>query len=208
MQLSLKRKGDYAVRAMISVGRHHGSSLRQARQISTEMNIPYKTLTLILAGLVAEGLLVAAHGPRGGYRLARPPSDISLLDIVEAAEGPATFDHCVLRDGPCDWEQTCPVHDTWARTQAALTRELASTSLAEMAGIDAAIEAQLHASRKPLPMPGSPIDTAPATSRPPPGSLSARLRKQEQLWRTDRKAQPGLMRSADALPSGWPTYKV
>jgi DNA-binding IscR family transcriptional regulator len=59
---------------------------------------------------------------------------------VEAAEGPATFDHCVLRDGPCDWKETCPVHDTWARTQDALTRELASTSLAEMAGIDAAIE--------------------------------------------------------------------
>ena len=58
---------------MISVGRHHGTGLRQARQISTEMNIPYKTLTLILAGLVAEGLLVAAHGPRGGYRLARHP---------------------------------------------------------------------------------------------------------------------------------------
>ena len=145
MQLSLKRKGDYAVRAMISVVRHHGTGLRQSRQISTEMNIPYKTLTLVLAGLVAEGLLVAAHGPRGGYRLARPPSDISLLAIVEAAEGPATFDHCVLRDGPCDWEQTCPVHDTWARTQAALTRELASTSLAEMARIDAAVEAPPHA---------------------------------------------------------------
>ena len=118
MQLSLKRKGDYAeVRAMISIGRHHGAGLRQARQISTEMHISYKTLTLILAGLVAEGLLEATHGPHGGYRLARPPSDISLLDIVEAAEGPATFDHCVLRDGPCDWDDTCPVHDTWARTR-------------------------------------------------------------------------------------------
>jgi Rrf2 family protein len=124
MQLSLKRKGDYAVRAMISVGRHYGTGLRQARQISTEMHIPYKTLTLILAGLVTEGLLIATHGPNGGYRLARHPSDISLLEIVEAAEGPATFDHCVLRDGPCDF-----------------ARELASTSLAEMAAIDAGIEA-------------------------------------------------------------------
>jgi Rrf2 family protein len=140
MQLSLKRKGDYAVRAMISVGRHYETGLRQARQISTEMHIPYKTLTLILAGLVTEGLLVAAHGPKGGYRLARPPNEISLLNIIEAAEGPATFDHCVLRDGPCDWEETCPVHDTWARTQEALIRELASTSLAEVTAIDATIE--------------------------------------------------------------------
>jgi Rrf2 family protein len=126
---------------MISVGRHRGIGLRQARQISTEMHIPYKTLTLILAGLVSEGLLVATHGPNGGYRLARQPTDINLLEIVEAAEGPATFDHCVLRDGPCDWKETCPVHDIWARTQDALTRELASTSLADIAAIDAAIEA-------------------------------------------------------------------
>jgi Rrf2 family iron-sulfur cluster assembly transcriptional regulator len=140
MQLSLRRKGDYAVRAMISVGRHHGTGLRQARQISTEMHIPYKTLTLVLAGLVAEGLLAAVHGPKGGYRLGREPEKISLLDVVEAAEGPTTVDRCVLRDGPCDWEETCPVHDTWARTQDALTRELAATSLADMAEIDAAIE--------------------------------------------------------------------
>ncbi len=141
MQLSLKRKGDYAVRAMISVGRHYETGLRQARQISTEMHIPYKALTLILAGLVTEGLLVAAHGPKGGYRLARPPNEISLLNIIEAAEGPATFDHCVLRDGPCDWGETCPVHDTWARTQDALIRELASTSLAELTAIDVTIDA-------------------------------------------------------------------
>lgn len=149
MQISLRRKGDYAVRAMISVGRHDGAGLRQARQISTEMHIPYKTLTLVLAGLVAEGLLVAKHGPNGGYRLARDPSDISVLDIVEAAEGPATFDHCVLRDGPCDWEQTCPVHDTWARTQDALINELASTSLAEIVAIDAAIEADSYQPQAP-----------------------------------------------------------
>jgi Rrf2 family iron-sulfur cluster assembly transcriptional regulator len=154
MQLSLKRKGDYAVRAMISVGRKYGTGLRQARQISSEMHIPYKTLTLILAGLVAEGLLIATHGPNGGYRLARDPRDISLLDIVEAAEGPARFDHCVLRDGPCDWEKTCPVHDTWARTQDALIRELAATSLAEITAIDAAIEA------------GSYLPEAPPHSRP------------------------------------------
>ena len=131
------------------------------------MNIPDKTLTLILAGLVAEGLLVAAHGPRGGYRLARPPSDISLLDIVEAAERPATFDHCVLRDGPRDWGQTCPVHDTWARTQAALTRELASTSLAQMAATDAAIEAGSYQPEAP-PHTRLTIHMAPAPSRPPP----------------------------------------
>ncbi|MDH3425683.1 MAG: Rrf2 family transcriptional regulator [Acidimicrobiia bacterium] len=149
MQLKLKRKGDYTVRAMISVARHWGVGFRQGRQIAAEMEIPYKFLTQILAELVGKGLLVAKHGPAGGYALARPPTDITLLDVVEAGEGPATFNHCVLRDGPCDWEETCPVHDTWSRAQAALAKELASTTLADLAGIDAAIEAGGYQSEAP-----------------------------------------------------------
>jgi Rrf2 family protein len=144
MQLKLKRRGDYSVRAMIHVARHHDTRLRQARQIASEMQIPYKYLTQILAELVAKGLLVAKHGPAGGYRLARSPADITLLDVVEATEGPATFNHCVLRDGPCDWDQTCPVHDTWSQAQSALAQELAATTMADLARIDAAIEAGAH----------------------------------------------------------------
>jgi Rrf2 family protein len=150
MQLKLKRKGDYSVRAMIAVARHHADGLIQARQIASEMAIPYKSLTLILAHLVAEGLLVAKHGPLGGYGLARLPAEITLLDVVEAAEGPATFAYCVLRGGPCDWEPACPVHDPWSRAQASLAKELASTSLADLARIDAAIQAGGYQPATPL----------------------------------------------------------
>ncbi|MDH3729627.1 MAG: Rrf2 family transcriptional regulator [Acidimicrobiia bacterium] len=149
MQIKLKRKGDYTVRAMISVARHVGDGLPKARQISTEMAIPYKSLTLILAGLVGDGLLKAKHGPNGGYRLGRPATAITLLDIVESAEGPATFTHCVLRDGPCDWEDTCPVHDTWSLAQDALARQLGATTLADLAGIDGDIQAGTHQSESP-----------------------------------------------------------
>src|SRR3972149_12145701 len=104
------------------------------------MQIPYKPLTLTRAGLVAEGLLVAEHGPNGGYRLARPPTDLTLLDIVEAAEGPVTFKHCVLRDGPCDWEGTCPGHDTWSQAQNALATQFGSTPFTNQAGSAAPIQ--------------------------------------------------------------------
>lgn len=134
---------------MIHVARHYGDGLRQARQIASEMQIPYKYLTQILAELVGDGLLEAKHGPAGGYSLARPPTDITLLEVVEAAEGPATFDYCVLRDGPGDWEETCPIHDTWSRAQSALARELSSATLADVAGIDAAIETGGYQSETP-----------------------------------------------------------
>ena len=133
MQLNLMRKSDYSIRAMIYVARRDGDGLSQARQIAAEMDIPYKFLTRILANLVAEGLLEATRGPSGGYRLAWAATDITLLDVVEAAEGPATLTRCVLREGPCDLETPCAVHDTWVRVQSALARELASTSLADLA---------------------------------------------------------------------------
>jgi Rrf2 family protein len=126
---------------MLSVARHWGNEPHQARRIASEMQIPYKVLTQILANLVADGLLVATQGPKGGYRLGRPPADITLLDVIESSEGPVIFNHCVLRDGPCDWEETCPIHDTWSRAQDALARELASATLAALTSIDAAIEA-------------------------------------------------------------------
>lgn len=153
MQLKLKRKGDYSVRAMISVARHYGKDFRQARQIAKEMEVPYKSLTQILARLVEKGLLVAKHGPAGGYGLARPPTDISLLDVLEASEGPATFNHCVLRDGPCDWTQSCPIHDTWSQAQVGLARALAEAKLVDLAEIDAAIEAGTYQPTTPHPNP-------------------------------------------------------
>ena len=132
MQIRLRRKGDYSVRAMIYVARRDGDGLSQARQIAAEMEIPYKFLTQILAELVAEGLLEAKHGPGGGYRLARAASGITLLDVVEAIEGPAIVSECVMRDGLCDSGKPCSVHDTWVRAQSALARELSSTTLADL----------------------------------------------------------------------------
>ncbi len=61
--------------------------------------------------------------------------------MVEAAEGPVTLDRCVLRGGPCGWTDICPVHMVWSQAQQALVDELARVTFAELAQLDAAIEA-------------------------------------------------------------------
>ena len=124
MQASLGRKGDYSVRAVLDLARHHGDR-RKAREIAGEMDIPLRYLTQILAMLVQHGLLDALAGPSGGYTLARPPEEITLLEVVEAAEGPIKLEQCVLRGGPCSWEESCPVHIPWAQAQNALAARLA-----------------------------------------------------------------------------------
>ncbi len=143
MQASLGRKGDYSVRAVLDIARRNGDR-RKAREIATEMDIPNRYLTQILANLVQHGLLEAVAGPTGGYVLARPSDEISLLEVVEAAEGPIALDVCVLRGGPCSWENSCPVHIPWARAQNAMAEQLSTTSFADLVGIDGELSAGTH----------------------------------------------------------------
>jgi len=141
MQATLGRKGDYSVRAAIDVARYHGQRRRKAREIAATMDIPVRYIPQILANLVREGLLNAVSGPDGGYTLAREPGDITLLDIVVAAEGPVELSACVLRGGPCDWEQACPLHLPWSNAQRALSAELSEWTLEALANADKQIEA-------------------------------------------------------------------
>ncbi len=126
---------------MVDLARHYDDGRRKAREIAAAMDIPARYVTQILANLVRQDLLVAVAGPNGGYALARPPAAISLLEVVEAAEGPIRLDECVLRGGPCDWERSCPIHDSWTRAQAALARQLDGTTFAQLAQADAALHA-------------------------------------------------------------------
>lgn len=141
MRVALGRKGDYAIRAVLDLARHHGDGRRKAREIASEMDIPARYLPQILAILVRAKLLIAVAGRKGGYALARDPQTISLLEVVEAAEGPVDREECVLRGGPCDWEQACPVHQAWSRAQKAFVDQLRATTFAELARIDESIQA-------------------------------------------------------------------
>jgi Rrf2 family transcriptional regulator, iron-sulfur cluster assembly transcription factor len=139
MELSLGRRADYAIRASLDLARHDGER-RKARHIGEAMSVPLSYLPQILADLVRAGLVVSVAGPHGGYELARPPSEISLLDVVHATEGEVASTECVLRGGPCRWEGVCAVHVPWSRAQRALLDQLAATSLQEVADLDTALE--------------------------------------------------------------------
>ncbi len=106
------------------------------------MDIPDRYVTQILANLVRHGLLTAVAGPNGGYSLARAPEGITLLEVVEAAEGQIGLDACVLRGGPCEWDEVCPLHITWAQAQNALKEHLSAATFAELAGHAADIDAE------------------------------------------------------------------
>ena len=150
MPVTLGKHGDYAVRAALDLARHWEEAPRKAREIADSMDIPLDFLKRILSELVAQGLLTSTAGPSGGYRLTEPPENITLLDIIEPTEGFRSPDKCILRGGPCDWADACPIHDTWLIAQKAFADTLDLTSLAELARVDQDIEDDGHASSNPV----------------------------------------------------------
>ncbi len=146
MNLALSKRGDYVVRSAICLARcYETGKPKKLREVSTEMGVPRTYVSQILGDLVRVGLAQSFFGTNGGYSLSRPPSEVSLLEVVEAAEGPLAPQTCVLGDVPCQWESVCPLHETWGAATAALRTELASTSLADLVERDRAIEAGTYA---------------------------------------------------------------
>lgn len=147
--MTLSKRGDYVVRSALCLARAYATGEhRKIREVVAEMDVPQTFASQILADLVRAGLATSQAGKAGGYRLVRPPEEVSLLEVVEAGEGPLRSERCALGDGPCRWEQVCPLHETWGAATTALREELAATSLAVIAARDEAIER----SEYPLPL--------------------------------------------------------
>lgn len=132
MRLELTKRGDYAVRAMLALARAPGDDRLSVRRIAEAMEIPVRFLPQVMTDLVRAGLVEAIPGRSGGYRLTRPASDISLLDVVEAVEGDSRRRTCVLRGGPCGLDGHCDVHDVFFAAQDAMLATLSRASLASL----------------------------------------------------------------------------
>jgi Rrf2 family protein len=131
VKLELTRRGDYAVRAMLALGRARGERL-STPSIAASMAIPVRFLPQVMGDLARAGLVASQAGRNGGYRLARPAAQIDLLSIIEAVEGDSRRRTCVLRGGPCRRDGPCDVHEVFFAAQDALLGQLADASLASV----------------------------------------------------------------------------
>ena len=132
MRLDLTKRADYAIRAMLALGRATDGGHLSVRRVAAEQRIPARFLPLIMRDLVRAGLVEGTTGRAGGYRLARAPSEVSLLDIVEAVEGDSRRRTCILRGGPCGTQSVCDIHAVFAAAQDALLTRLAGVTVADL----------------------------------------------------------------------------
>ncbi len=142
MDMTLSKRADYVLRSAIALARSHEQGApRKIRELVAATEVPRTFASQILADLVRAGLALSRAGREGGYWLARPPAQISVLELIEAAEGPLRPARCALGEGPCRWDAVCPLHESWSEATTRLTELLATTSLAELAARGEAMEA-------------------------------------------------------------------
>jgi len=128
----LTHRGSYAIRAVLALARSEGDGVVPARRIAAEMDIPVRFLPQVLGDLSRAGIVEARLGRAGGYRLSRSATEISLLEVIEAAEGDARRQTCVVTGRPCGVGEPCDVHDVFYDAQEAILARLSDVSVGEV----------------------------------------------------------------------------
>ena len=123
---------EYAIRALMCVAPDDSTERFQAKNVCQKAGIPESFTRKVFQALVNGGFLEAARGPGGGYSLTQEPSEISLLEIIEAVDGVETFDACIMGLPECDSSKPCPLHDTWSKAKEGLIGRLRSQTLADL----------------------------------------------------------------------------
>jgi Rrf2 family iron-sulfur cluster assembly transcriptional regulator len=127
MRLEVSRRADLASRALLLLAKE-GERLK-AGELAARIGTTAGFLSQVLTPLVARGWVRSEPGPRGGYLATPHASNVSLLEVIEAIEGPTDTERCVLEDRPCGGAAACPLHRPWDRARGALLEELRTTPL-------------------------------------------------------------------------------
>ncbi len=129
----LSTKARYGLRAMVELAMHYGDGALQLREVARRQGISEKYLEHLFRFLRMSGLVRSVRGASGGYILARPPGEITVLEVVEALEGVLDPVECVSNQGVCSKEDICVARDVWVGVKNVLYQYLSSITLEDLA---------------------------------------------------------------------------
>ncbi|HVM98434.1 MAG TPA: Rrf2 family transcriptional regulator [Candidatus Acidoferrales bacterium] len=132
--MNVGRRVDYAIRALCYLAAQPEGRLVARSEIQVRQSIPPHFLSKILRALVSAGFLESVPGARGGFRLGRPASEISVRDVYESVEGPLALIECVdHREGFCCFATVCTQIDIWRGAQHMLAAYLEKITIGDIA---------------------------------------------------------------------------
>jgi Rrf2 family protein len=133
--MQITRQADYALRAMVYLAQLEPTRRAATSQIAEEQRIPPSFLAKIISQLSIAGLIHTSRGARGGVTLAREPKAISLLEVVEAIDGPIMLNECTEDSTDCPFGENCEIRSIWCEAQDELVTRLRSTNFAQFVKI-------------------------------------------------------------------------
>jgi Rrf2 family protein len=138
--MQLTRAADYATRVLVHLAQLPAGTRASLPALAAAVAVPEQFLSKVLQTLARQRLIQSQRGASGGFALAADPERVTLLDIVEAVEGPIQLNLCLGPGEGCSRQSWCTVHLVWVEAQAAMTAVLRRASVASMARAAAEVE--------------------------------------------------------------------
>lgn len=130
--MQITRETDYAIRCVCYLARKKDQVV-MVDEIARAREIPKSFLAKILQRLKKARIVKSYRGMAGGFQLARKAGEISLLDIIEAIEGPVVMNRCSVAGKVCNFSDTCSVHPVWVGLRKTVESRLRKYDIASLA---------------------------------------------------------------------------
>ena len=127
--MQITRAADYAVRVMVHMASLPPGTRLQKSALVELSDAPESFLSKVLQRMVAEGFITSWRGAGGGFELAKAPAEVSVLDVVEAVDGPIHLNLCVPGASGCERSLACAVHPVWVEARAELVKVLGRATM-------------------------------------------------------------------------------
>ncbi len=130
--MRISMKADYGIRAMVDLARHYGQGPVQTSEIAARQFIPEPYLDQLLTVLRKAGLIRSIRGPQGGHMLMRPPSQITMGEVITALEGNISVLDCLDDMGTCQLSERCGQRSIWQEIRTMTRRILESVTIQDL----------------------------------------------------------------------------
>jgi Rrf2 family iron-sulfur cluster assembly transcriptional regulator len=131
--VKLTRGGEYGIRGVLYLAQQEEGKVSMLSAIAKTQEVPPRFLAKIFQALAKGGIVKSHRGAKGGFSLARPASEVTIKDVIEAVEGPIFLNVCLAVPGECNREALCPIHTVWEEAQEKMMAVLNQKNFAELA---------------------------------------------------------------------------
>ena len=131
--MQLTRAADYAVRVMVHLAAIAPGTRASRADLAGAVECPEQFLSKVLQSLTRAGLVISHRGNTGGFELPQARRSTTVLEIVEAVEGPIHLNVCLNSPEECTKQATCTVYPVWQEAQKAMTAVLCKATISDLA---------------------------------------------------------------------------